>query len=255
MTSKTSTKAAPKPVKKVAVKKVAAPKAAEVVEPKGATIPLSEEVDNGEDNGVVIPMRGADLLPVPEGKPTNQVEWNVLVIAARAQHKAFERWQANGQPGGRKAAPPTDLLDRLQGYRAEGLTLRSLPEGPKNTTRPSNSKRHLGSVPQGKTAAGLDRMDDAATVAWIQGQPEFATLGNAALHNRFRKAGFGANAKRFARMVEQAKATAPKVTAPKAEPKAKAPAKVAVKGTGAKSAAKTPAAKTAAKPRGRQVAK
>ena len=175
---------------------------------------------------------------IPEGRPADQREWQFLVIAARNEHKAYEDWRKNGQPGGRKAEPKRPHHDRLLAYRAEGMTRQSLPEGVKNAHR-QTGERKVGSIPAGKTSAGLDRQTDEAIVAWVQGVEGFAVMGNAALHNRFRKAGFGANAKRFGKLADEAKATA-----------VKAPAKVAAKAKATKAATtKAPAAKV----RGRKV--
>jgi hypothetical protein len=55
----------------------------------------------------------------------------------------------------------------------------------------------------GVTTAGLARMSDEATVAWIiANRGDETRVGT--LHRQFRAAGYGANLKRFGRLVERA---------------------------------------------------
>jgi len=60
-----------------------------------------------------------------------------------------------------------------------------------------------------KTTAGRERMGDEETVAWITAnRTEEQTVG--ALHRAFRQAGYGANLRRFTRLVEPAGGAATK---------------------------------------------
>lgn len=143
-------------------------------------------------------------LPKGGGDPATRQEWDAMVLTAKAEHEAYLRWRRDGQPGGKAGMPKEPTLKRLQDLKASGVTRASLPEGEQPKAAKGTGRR-VGTIPEGKTAAGLDRMDDAATVAWIRkADPKGeATVGG--LHRQFRQAGYGANAKRFARLVEQAR--------------------------------------------------
>lgn len=145
---------------------------------------------------------------VPKGAPTNRDEWDAMVLTAKSEHEAYLKWRRDGQPGGVKAQPKQPMLEALKALKDGGVTRASLPEGPSATVKRTKATgaRRTGSIPEGKTAAGLDRMDDTATVAWIRKTDPKGESTIGALHKAFRAAGYGANAKRFARLVESARA-------------------------------------------------
>lgn len=144
-------------------------------------------------------------MTVPKGAPANRDEWDAMVVTAKSEHEAYLKWRRDGQPGGAKGQPKRPTLDRLNVLKSEGVTRASLPEGDKPKAKASGAGRRTGTIPEGKTAAGLDRMDDAATVAWIRKTDPKGEQTLHGLHKAFRAAGYGANAKRFARLVETAR--------------------------------------------------
>lgn len=143
---------------------------------------------------------------VPKGQPTNRDEWDALVILAKTEHEAYLKWRRDGQPGGVKAQPKQPSLAMLKSLKDQGVTRVTLPAVEKPAVKSSGGARHTGSIPEGMTAAGLSRMDDAATVAWIRKADPKGESTVGALHKQFRAAGYGANAKRFARLIDAARA-------------------------------------------------
>jgi len=198
----TAGKAAVKPAAKRGPVKSAAPKpgvpADEVAQTAKAT---KQTVAQGAKASPVLTMKATD------GEPTTRQEWDAMVNVAKAEHKAYTQWRESGQPGGVKAEPKRPTLDKLNALKAAGKSRAALPDSEAAKAARKGANRRQGTIPQGKTAAGLDRMGDAETVAWIRKElkatPD-ATKG--ALHKAFREAGFGANAKRFERLIAQAKA-------------------------------------------------
>lgn len=184
--------------------------AKEVGAPKPGVDPATAaETAKATKQSVAKGRKSSDVLTIktPAGQPTNRDEWDAMVLTAKAEHESYLKWRRDGQPGGAKAQPKRPTLDKLSDLKASGVTRVSLPAVERPVVKASGAGRHTGTIAEGKTAAGLDRMDDAATVAWIRkaDPTREATVG--ALHKQFRAAGYGANAKRFARLIDQARAS------------------------------------------------
>jgi hypothetical protein len=198
----TAGKAAVKPAAKRAPRKSAAPKPGVPADEVQATAKATKQaVPEGAKASPVLKMT------VPAGEPTTRQEWDAMVTAAKVEHKAYTQWRESGQPGGAKAEPKRPTLDKLNALKAAGKGRGQLPDSEAAKASRKGGNRRQGTIPQGKTAAGLDRLGDAETVGWLRKElkatPD-ATKG--ALHKAFREAGYGANAKRFERLIAQAKA-------------------------------------------------
>lgn len=183
----------------------------EAVEKPGVEKAVSDETAKATKRTVAPGRKSSEVvtLKAGNGDPTNRDEWDAMVLLAKSEHESYLKWRRDGQPGGTKGQPKRPNVDRLQALKQQGVTRTSLPEGPSATAKKvkaTGAGRRTGSIPEGKTAAGLDRMDDAATVAWIRKSDPKGEQTLHGLHKAFRAAGYGANAKRFARLVEQARA-------------------------------------------------
>ena len=120
----------------------------------------------------------------------------------REESAALRAWVKGGKVGDR---PVTLNLDRIQAEYEGKISPARVRNGAKGKGKATSRV-----IPEGKTSAGLDRMDDAAIVKWakayVKSLPKGELPVKTAALKALRASGTGCNPQRFFRLFEQATA-------------------------------------------------